>query len=97
MVEKSIHVVFDKFNDLSLQDVSKNVGLEEQMENLEISQDSQETREEAGEKGIQLEAMLHQMENQMESQMQDGSNLPKEWRYVHNHPTSLIIDDPSKG
>ena len=67
------------------------------MENLEISRESQKTREEADEKEIQLELVLPQMENQMESQTQDGSNLPKEWRYVHNHPTSLIIGDPSKG
>ena len=31
--------------------------------------------------------------------MQDGDNstLSKEWRYIHNHPTSLIIGDISKG
>ena len=31
--------------------------------------------------------------------MQDGesSSLTKEWRFVHNHPTNLIIGDPSKG
>ena len=42
--------------------------------------------------------MLPQIENQIETQMQDGesSNLPTEWRYVHSHPTSLIIGDPLK-
>ena len=31
--------------------------------------------------------------------MQDGesSSLPKEWRFVHNHPTNLIIGDLSRG
>ena len=31
--------------------------------------------------------------------MQDGesSSLPKEWRFIHNHPTNLITGDPSKG
>ena len=69
------------------------------MKNLEIFQENQESHGEAGEKGIQLEVVLPQVENQMKTRMQDSesSNLPKEWRYVHNHPTSLIIGDPSKG
>ena len=35
----------------------------------------------------------------METQIlnDENSNLPKEWRYVHNHPSNLIIGDPSKG
>ena len=64
------------------------------MENLEISQENQKTHEETGKKEIQLEVVLPQME----TQMQDGesSSLLKEWRFVHNHPTSLIIGDLSK-
>ena len=44
---------------------------------------------------IKLEVVLSQMETQRE----DGESLsiPKEWRYVYNYPTSLIISDPSKG
>ena len=52
VVEESVHVVFDKFNDLSFKDISRNVGIEENMENLEISQESQETHGEAGKKEI---------------------------------------------
>ena len=37
IVEESVHIVFDEYNDPSLQDVSRNVGIEEVMENLEIS------------------------------------------------------------
>ena len=34
----------------------------------------------------------------MENQKRDSknSNLPKEWRFVHNHPTNFIIGDPSR-
>ena len=99
VVEESVHVVFDEYNDPSFQDASRNVGIEEAMENIEISQESQDTQGEATEKQIQLEVVLPQIENQVETQKQEGgsSNLPKEWRYVHNHPTNLIIGDPSKG
>ena len=65
------------------------------MENLEISQEIQETQGEINEKGIQLEVVLPQIETQREDG--ESSSLPKEWRYVHNHPTSLIIGDLSKG
>ena len=35
----------------------------------------------------------------METQVQNGesSSLPKEWRFIHNHLTNLIISYPSKG
>ena len=85
-------MIFDEFNDLPFQDISRNVEIEENIENLEISQESQETNREVSEKEIQLEVILPQME----TQVQDGesSNLPKEWRFVHNHPTNLIIGNP---
>ena len=62
VVEESVHVVFDEFNDLPFQDVSKNIEIEEAMKNLEISQESQETYGESSEKIIQLEVVLPQME-----------------------------------
>ena len=46
------------------------------MENLEISQENQETHREADEKEIQLEVILPQMENQMHDG--ESSNIPKE-------------------
>ena len=93
---ESVHViVFDEFNDLPFKDASRNVGIEENMETLKITQHDQEIQEEANEKDKQLKVVLHQLENQK----QDGedSSLPKEWRFVHNHPTNLIIGDPSRG
>ena len=33
----------------------------------------------------------------IQEQPQDTSNLPREWRYVHNHLKKLIIDDPAQG
>ena len=43
VVEESVHVVFDKFNDLPFKDVSRNIGIKEHMENFEISQENQVT------------------------------------------------------
>ena len=39
IVEESVHVVFDKFNDLLFKDASRNAGIEENMETLEITQE----------------------------------------------------------
>ena len=36
IVKESVHVVFDEFNDLSFKYVLRNVGIEENMRNLEI-------------------------------------------------------------
>ena len=58
IVKESVHVVFDEFNDLLLKDVSRNAGIEESMESLEITQYDKETQEEANEKDIQLEVVL---------------------------------------
>ena len=58
VVEEFVHVVFDEFNDLLFKDVSRNIRIEEAMENLDISQESQETHGAAGEKEIQLEVVL---------------------------------------
>ena len=65
------------------------------MENLEISQENQETHEEDGEKEIQLEVVIPKMKTQLQNG--ESSSLPKEWRFIHNHLTNLIISDPSKG
>ena len=64
IVKKSVHVIFDEFNDLPLRDVSRNVGIEENMESLEITQDDKETQEETNEKNIQIEVVLPQLEDQ---------------------------------
>ena len=47
-VEESVTIVFDEFNNLS-----RNIRIEENIENLEISQESQETHGDTGEKEIQ--------------------------------------------
>ena len=76
VVEKSVHIVFDEFNDPFFQDVSRYVEIEEAMENLEISQESQETQEETGKKEIQLEVVLPLIETKKEDS--ENSSLPKE-------------------
>ena len=64
IIEESIHVVFDEFNDLLFKDASRNVGIEKNMKNLEITQENQEIQEEAGEKDVQLEVVLPQLKTQ---------------------------------
>ena len=34
---------------------------------------------------------------EIQEQPQGTNDLPKEWRYVHNHPKELIIGDPMHG
>ena len=95
IVEESVHVVFDEFNDLPFKDVSRNAGMEENMESLEINQDNKETQEEENEKDVQLEVIIAQLEDQKHDG--ENSSLSKEWRFIHNHPTNLIIGDSSRG
>ena len=94
IVEESIHVIFDEFNDLSLKDVPRNAGIEENIEKLEITQDDKETQEEEWE-GHKIGKVLPQLGDQQQNG--ENSSLPKEWRFVYNHPTNLIIGDPSRG
>ena len=64
------------------------------MKNVDIAQRNEDPQEGIYEKEIQLEVNLSQLESQ--EQDSDSSNLPREWKFVHNHPTNLIIGDPSK-
>ncbi|KAF7140980.1 hypothetical protein RHSIM_Rhsim06G0014300 [Rhododendron simsii] len=43
------------------------------------------------------QAKAEEVINQPQDVNGDNQNLPKEWRYVQNHPKELILDDPSKG
>ncbi|KAF7134489.1 hypothetical protein RHSIM_Rhsim08G0129500 [Rhododendron simsii] len=42
------------------------------------------------------QAKAEEVINQPQDVNGDNQNLPKEWRYVQNHPKELILDDPSK-
>ena len=95
IVGESILVVFEEFNDLPLKDISRSAGIEENMKSFEITKDDKETQEEANEKDIQLEVVLPQLQDQKHDG--ENSSLSKEWRFVHNHSTNLIIGDPSRG
>ena len=64
------------------------------MKSLEIAQETEEPQEGIFEKELQLEVILPQLESQ--EQGGDNTNLPREWKFVHNHPTNLIIGDPLK-
>ena len=62
VVEESVHVVFDEFNDLHFKDILRNAGIEKNMNFFKITQESQKIQEEACEKDIQLEVVLPQLE-----------------------------------
>ena len=76
IVEESVHVIFDEFNDLPFKNVSRDVGIEEGMKKLKITHGSQESQEKACKKDLQLEVVLPQLETQMEDVK--NSNLSRE-------------------
>ena len=71
-----------------------NIGIEENLENLDIDQGNEKSQEGIFEKELQLEVVLHQLESQEHGG--DNSSLSRDWKFVHNHPTIPIIRDPSK-
>ena len=92
-MEESIHVIFDEANDLlsKKKEDANDVGIiEEGMKELTINDSNERNKEQLKEKH-EDESINDQI---IQEQPQDTSNLPKEWRYVHNHPKELIIGDP---
>ena len=93
VVEESIHVVFDESNDLPSR---KNEGVDdadpliEGMKEITLKDsatpEDKDQEDEQNEKGEEIQ-----------EQPQGTNDLPKEWRYVHNHPKELIIGDPMHG
>ena len=55
-------MTFDESNDLSSKNVSRDIGIEENMENLELTKESEESQEGIFEKAFQLEVVLPQLE-----------------------------------
>ena len=93
VVEESIHVVFDESNDLPSR---KNEGVDDAdplIEGMkEITLKDSATPEDKDQEDEQNERG-----EEIQEQPQGTNDLPKEWRYVHNHPKELIIGDPMHG
>ena len=62
IVEESVHVAFDESNDLPSKNVLRDVGIEKNMKNLEITQGRQKSQDGISKKGLQSEEVLPQLE-----------------------------------
>ncbi|KAF7132171.1 hypothetical protein RHSIM_Rhsim09G0079800 [Rhododendron simsii] len=95
LVEKSIYVSFDESNPCSpkiINDNDDDVIATKEINDLTINEKEVEaTQEESS------QTKVEEVINQPQDVNGDNQDLPKEWRYVQNHPKELILDDPSKG
>ena len=93
VVEESIHVVFDESND-SLQrreSVDDDVGLDFSMGRLQI---------EDGYIKKKKRLIQRRKRTPLPPQLEQGEpsqGLPKEWKFISNHPQDQIIGNPSSG
>ena len=94
VVKEFIYIIFDEANDLysRKEDMYEDDAeiLENGMKELNLKERSTQDEDE-GTKDTEQE------KNTEQEVLQRYSDLPKEWRYAHNHPRDLIIDDPSQG
>ena len=91
VVEKSIYVVFDETNDLPSRKRkdADDVGIiEDRMKELTFNDSNEQKKD-------QLNESIN--DQNIQEQPQDTGNLSREWRYIHNHPKKLIIEDPIQG
>ncbi|KAF7153420.1 hypothetical protein RHSIM_Rhsim01G0167100 [Rhododendron simsii] len=95
LVEESIHVSFDESNPCSpkiINDDDDDIIATKDINDLTINEKEVEATQEKS-----SQAKAEEVINQPQDVNGDNQNLPKEWRYVQNHPKELILDDPSKG
>ncbi|KAF7148484.1 hypothetical protein RHSIM_Rhsim03G0198100 [Rhododendron simsii] len=94
LVEESIHVSFDESNPCATKDVVAN-------DDLEITNEIHDlTIQEKDDGDTQVEStQIKEVDviNQPQDAMGDNQNLPKDWRFVQNHPKDLILGEVSKG
>ena len=98
VVEESIHVVFDESND-SLErneNINDDVGLDLSMGRLKIEDGDHQQEEESKLKKEGESLMALPPPLQLE-QGESSQELPKEWKFVTNHPLDQIIGNPSIG
>ncbi|RVW22947.1 hypothetical protein CK203_093632 [Vitis vinifera] len=96
VVEESIHVIFDESNN-SLQEresVDDDLGLETSMGKLQIEDKRQQ--EESGEDPKKEDSPLA-LPPPQQVQGESSQDLPKDWKFVINHPQDQIIGNPSSG
>ncbi|RVW50731.1 Retrovirus-related Pol polyprotein from transposon RE1 [Vitis vinifera] len=96
VVEESIHVIFDESNN-SLQEresVDDDLGLETSMGKLQIEDKRQQ--EESGENPKKEDSPLA-LPPPQQVQGESSQDLPKDWKFVINHPQDQIIGNPSSG
>ncbi|RVW74256.1 Retrovirus-related Pol polyprotein from transposon RE1 [Vitis vinifera] len=96
VVEESIHVIFDESNN-SLQEresVDDDLGLETSMRKLQIEDKRQQ--EESGENPKKEDSPLA-LPPPQQVQGESSQDLPKDWKFVINHPQDQIIGNPSSG
>ncbi|RVW82865.1 Retrovirus-related Pol polyprotein from transposon RE1 [Vitis vinifera] len=96
VVEESIHVIFDESNN-SLQEresVDDDLGLETSMGKLQIKDKRQQ--EESGEDPKKEDSPLA-LPPPQQVQGESSQDLPKDWKFVINHPQDQIIGNPSSG
>ena len=97
VVEESVHVVFDESNE-SLErreSVNDDVGLDFSMGRLQIDDKVHQKEEEIDSKKEES-PFAHPPPPQLE-QGESSQELPKEWKFVTNHPQDQIIGNPSIG
>ncbi|KAF7126581.1 hypothetical protein RHSIM_Rhsim11G0015400 [Rhododendron simsii] len=94
LVEESIHVSFDESNPCATKDVVDNDDLEitNEIHDLTIQEkDGGDTQVES------TQVKEDEVINQPQDATGDNQNLPKDWRFVQNHPKDLILGEVSKG
>ena len=97
VVEESVHVVFDESNE-SLErreSVNDDVGLDFSMGRLQIDDKVHQQEEEIDSKKEES-PFAHPPPPQLE-QGESSQELPKEWKFVTNHPQDQIRGNPSIG
>ena len=87
MVEEPLHVTFDEHSSLSKNVISDDVEeVEQSLEKLDIQPSWSEN--------LQKE---EEVQEPSSSQQNANEGLPKEWKFVHSHPTEQILGDLSQG
>ena len=98
VVEESVHVVFDESNE-SLErreSVDDDVGLDFSMGRLQIDSGVHQQEEEIDSKKEEKSPLAFPPPPQLE-QGESSQGIPKEWKFITNHPQDQIIDNPSIG
>ena len=82
-----MHVTFDEHHSLSKKNINDDVDeVEQNVENLDTPPSSTDD--------------IHKEDNAQETPLVNQNvdeDLPREWKFVHNHPTEQILGDPSQG